>query len=267
MQPRQRMSWVVEPMRCLTYRGRMIDHLPLAPGLAPLGAEPRAGLKRLASAGFRFVQVSVTTPGLRPRDLDESARRDLRATLRRLELSCSGLDAWVPAEHFLDPAKIDRAVQAISDAIELAASLDRCPVSVLLPDTKANPAVRSALSALGERAHHFNVALANHAVDPTTDAEVMIGVDPAAHLAMNRDPAKAVLAGAARIASARLVDLTTTGLRAPIGQIDGRLDVAAYQVALDAAGYRRPVVVDARQWPDPWRGLEDTRRAWNGFGF
>jgi hypothetical protein len=28
------------------------------------------------------------------------------------------------------------------------------------------------------------------------------------------------------------------------------------------AGYERPVVVDARQWIDPWAGLKQSAHAW-----
>ena len=78
-----------------------MQHLPLAPTLAPLGEQPRAALARLSKLGFRHVQLDATQPGLRPRELDRSARRHLAATLRRPEDSPIGVDLWVPASHFV----------------------------------------------------------------------------------------------------------------------------------------------------------------------
>ena len=70
-------------------------------------------------------------------------------------------------------------------------------------------------------------------------------------------------AHADRLVSARLCDLLRSGLRGPIGDPqEGRLDVAAYRAALAGSAYRRSVVVDLRQWPDPWAGLERTAEVW-----
>ena len=48
----------------------------LAPTLAALGDRPRTAIDRLAGLGFRAVQLSASQPGLRPRELDRSGRRD-----------------------------------------------------------------------------------------------------------------------------------------------------------------------------------------------
>ena len=58
-----------------------------------------------------------------------------------------------------------------------------------------------------------------------------------------------------------MADLLPAGQRGPIGGA-GPLDLTAYRVAIAASEYRRAVVVDAREWPDPWRGLEQTRDGW-----
>jgi len=65
----------------------------LAPTLADLGGSPRAMLTLLHDRGFRAVQFSALTPDLRPRELDQSARRDVLATLRRNELQLGGESA------------------------------------------------------------------------------------------------------------------------------------------------------------------------------
>lgn len=83
----------------------------------------RASLDLAVAIGFRAVQLDATAAGLRPRDLDRSARRDLAATLRRAELTCAGIDLLIPPQHFTDPTHADRAAEALFAAIDLAADL------------------------------------------------------------------------------------------------------------------------------------------------
>lgn len=238
--------------------------LLLAPTLAPLDDDPRRGLDRLRQAGFRFVQLSASMPGMRPRELDASARRDLNARIRRSELSVSGIDLWIPLEHYLGAGHVDRAVDAIGETIKLAGDLGRCPVSLTLPsDTGDESRVAEIIETVAAHADRFGVAIADHA-NPTMDhALIGVGHDPAAALSRGDDPAQVVVELAERLVSARLCDLLSSGLRGPIGDSqDGRLDAAAYRIALSVIGYSHPVVVDARQWADPWIGIEQTQRVW-----
>jgi hypothetical protein len=46
--------------------------------------------------GFRSVQLSAAQPGLRPRELDRSGRRDLLARLSRLQMPAAGLESGWP---------------------------------------------------------------------------------------------------------------------------------------------------------------------------
>ena len=91
----------------------------LAPTLTGLGERPRVVLDRLAVCGFRAVQLSASQPGLRPRELDRSGRRDLAGRLRRLALVAAGVDLWIPRAQLLDPARVDRAVGTMLDAVGL----------------------------------------------------------------------------------------------------------------------------------------------------
>ncbi|MCZ6445666.1 MAG: hypothetical protein O6758_05720 [Planctomycetota bacterium] len=237
--------------------------LPLAPTLAPLGDRPRAALDRLAAMGFRHVQLSAMQPGLRPRDLDRSGRRDLGVCLGRLELTAAGVDLWIPQTHFVEPDHVDRAVAAVLSAIELAGDLDRCPLSFALPDENEQGMVGPIVEAITDYAVRHGVQLADHAVPPVSRDYIGVGIDPPSWLGLGEDPAAAASTNATRLVSARLCDLLTCGMRGPIGETHGgRLDVLAYKVAIATSGYSRPVVVDARQWSDPWLGLEQTTHAW-----
>lgn len=255
--------------------------LELAPTLEPLAVESgdvRTTIERLASMRFRHVQLSATHRGLRPRDLDASARRDLLATLRRSEITASGIDLWIPTAHLLDPANVDRAVDAIQSAIRLASDLGRCPLSLLLPkesdrDQSGNSTTQSPvpspidlnamINSIASSADHHGVAIADHAVPGSTWEGIGVGIDPPAWLAQNIDIIAALPAHGQRLVAARVSDLLTSGLRGPIGDPHHRrLDAQAYHLTLAAVGFQRPVVVDARQWREPWQGLAQSQREW-----
>jgi sugar phosphate isomerase/epimerase len=258
--------------------------LELAATLEPLteAGDVRSAMERLAAAGVRHVQLSATQPGLRPRELDRSARRDLLATLRRREMMISGIDLWIPPGHFLDPGQVDRAVSACQQAIEMAGDCEKCPVSLSLPrKTHNDPAkapspndgfgfapsevtIDSVITALAAHADRYGVQLADHALPIELHEGMGIGIDPAAWLAQALDPVNGATSHAHRLVSARLCDLLTSGMRGPVGlQHESKLDVLAYQSALAVVGYRRPVVIDVRQWIDPWNGLQKTIETWS----
>ncbi|MFG0330159.1 MAG: hypothetical protein ACF8PN_09705 [Phycisphaerales bacterium] len=254
----------------------MRDTLPLSPTHAALAeGDPRPALKRIAEAGFRFVQLSAALPTMRPRELDRSARRDLLARLRRLELTLSGLDLWIPEEHFGDPAHGDRAMNATLEAIELAADLDRVPLSMTLPrgmDAGLRSTLADRADMCGVEIADFNRSVAGPDAGDTDDGDeeetpssaprvpaIGTGVDPATVLLGGGDPAKEV-SRAAQLVSARFSDAARDGRRRPGA---GRLDLTKYQVALLTRGdYDRPVVLDMRHIAEPWAQLDEAARAW-----
>ena len=254
----------------------MLSPQILAGPLAVFADEPRRAIAHAAQLNWRAVQLSASQPGVRPRDLGVSARRDLLAALRRHEIECAGLDLWIPPHHLEDDQHVDRAMSAILAAIELASDLGRVPVSLLLPandDAKDGDDARHALRrTLGDAALYRGVDLADHTVSAWVErdaarhagsAGVGLGVDPAAWLSHDELPEEAVIRCAADLVVARFNDLTAAGLRVPPGaERDGRLDFMAYRAALAVAEYARPVVVDTRQWPDPLGGLAIARQAW-----
>jgi sugar phosphate isomerase/epimerase len=242
---------------------------PVAATVAPLG-DTALALAWLSSAGIRGAQLSAMQPGMRPRELGESARRDLRATLARLELVASGVDAWIPSSHFVDPANVERAVHAVAAACELAGELGRVPVCVMLPDPGSNDASaarrREAVAAIAAAADRHGVTIAD--AGPSNDLPPPpFGrcIDPAAVLAAGGDPAAEASRAGVRLAAARIVDLTRAGMRGPVGMAgESRLDALAYRIALEVAGFRGLAVIDARQWTDPRGGIVACAAAWGG---
>lgn len=242
----------------------------------PWSGGARAAIAWASTLGVRSIQLDASVPGVRARELDRSARRDLAASLRRAELDLSGLDLWIPGEHLLDPAHVDRAVSAIAGAIGLAGELAPLLggsgriVSLTLPPRLA-PDV---LNGLASEADRHGVRLADHAWPPGPHAAasppgnstpavgagtgaagpgwpvaIGIGLDPAAVALSGDDIGAASARVADRVLSARLCDLSSAGRVLP-GSVDGRLDLTAYKVGLSLAPGVVPVVIDLRGLPE-----------------
>lgn len=241
--------------------------------LVEAGLSMEDSLARLSALGYRACQWPGTSPGCRAKDLDRSGRRGVAAALRKRELGLSGIDLWIPASHFLDPATVDRAVAAVGEAVTLASDLaepgrPRPSVSVLLPiesdlakDATLVARLGEVIAELGRLAAREGIAVADHSSDAAarTGGGLSIGIDPVAELAAGRDPALAAIRAGSHLATARLADLSRSGLRLPpLEPRESRLDVDAYLAALDVGGYRHELVVDARQWRDAAAGLAAT---------
>jgi sugar phosphate isomerase/epimerase len=249
----------------------MIARPPLSAALASLrqdsAADPRAPLEWAASSGFRWATLDAAAPGLRPRELDRSGRRDLASLLRRLELGFAGLDLWIPTAHFVDPALADRAVAAATEAVRLAADLvslngGHSVVSLTLPSELPSSTLESLLG----HADAHGAVLANHAWPPPDDqtSELLgVGIDPAAVLASGDNPAKAVARLGPRVAIARLSDSSEVGRVEP-GAGRGRLNDLSYAVALATAGYDRPLPLDLRAVAEPQAAALRVLRWWGG---
>jgi sugar phosphate isomerase/epimerase len=238
----------------------------LSVALAPFDGSPKQTMAWAVSEHFRCVQLPATRAGLRPRDLDRSARRDLAAALARLELRLSGLDLWIPPDHFIEDETADRAVDATAATIDLAEDLGRVPISFMAPTGPDAAAVLQMLSAQAERQ---GVTLIDFTAAPVDGAEgasaveqwasVRPGVDPALVLAAGQDPAERVVVLGADLGQVRLSDWDGQQ-RVPVGQ--GRLDPARLRAMLSVIGHTAPIVVDPRTLPDPGAAVRQAVRAW-----
>ena len=218
---------------------------------APWGESARDVIEWAGARGVRRIHLDATCQGIRPRELDRSARRDVASLLRRLRLGLGGIEAWIPPDHFADARHVDRALAAAVGACQLAgelASLGACdqrPAVSLHLSSATSPAVRRSLAAAADAA---GVIVADHQWPPSESmmpgSPIGVGFDPAAVLmAGESDPCRA-LAGIGRsVVSVRLSDLSSLG-RVPPGE--GRLDVLAYEVAVTTSVPGACLVVDSR---------------------
>lgn len=226
----------------------------------PSAGDPVAAFRAAAAlargTGLAGLTLLGTLPGLRARELDRSARRDIAATLRREGLVCAGVDLPIPPSHFADPAHVDRALAATRDALILGADLAKLTelrarpvVALLLP----RPAPAGAVEAIERAAEHAGCAAADltwpldgAGKDPgATGSAPGLGValDPAAIVLTGADPAAAVHSAGARLAQARWSD-AASGSRVSVGA--GRLDTLAYRVAVELARPAGMSVADVR---------------------
>lgn len=252
----------------------MLPRPPLSVSLAGLSADPgfpwssgaREAIEWAASAGFRAVQLDAAARGIRARELDRTGRRDLGALLRRRSLTLSGLDLWIPPEHFLDPARADRALAAALEAVDLAADIANlsgggAPVLCvsLPPGLSAPPA-----DALRERAESSAVTIADFSWPRSERPEPAFsaGIDPAQHLLAGRDPVQVASSIPVAIGAARLSDATSVSRVVP-GARGARLDEQAYCAALSARGYSGPLVLDLRGLPEQDRAARQVLARWS----
>jgi sugar phosphate isomerase/epimerase len=220
----------------------------------PWRAGPRAAIEWAASLGVRSLHLDASAPGVRARELDRSARRDLASTLRRNGLAFTGVDLWIPPEQYAEPATADRALAALLGAADLASELGgllgaRAPVvSVTLP------AAYTGIGEIATRADAAGVLIEDFGADggdESRPAMVRPGVDTGRLLMLGEPPGKTYARLARRLGSLRLNDADDTGRR-PMGS--GRLDLAMLLALHGTLTSDLPIVTDLR-------GLEHPERA------
>lgn len=237
------------------------------------GGDVRRAIERAGKLGMRFVQLSAAQQGLRPRELDRRARKDVLALLARNGLALGGLDLMIPHRDWLAAATQDRAFEAMLGTLELAYDLGKVPVTTTLPVEKMDDAmVRELLTAADAR----GVAIAVHAEHDLNALhnwlkqhdQPMLGaaIDPAALLSQDIDPAEAITRFAERLLVARLDDHTATSVASAGGRClvgEGSLDVLGYRAALSICRRLRSIIIELRDLPDPAAAARTAVQAWS----
>lgn len=261
----------------------------------------RGVLGWLSARGVSGVQLDAMSSGLRPRELDRSARRDLASVLRRFELELSGVDLWIPPGHFVDGLHSDRAVEAVGEAVRFVVEMVGLVggsggsgvgvgvgggvVCVTLPAFEEGDvgvggvgfrggvvsAIESAAELVGGVVADCSVGAVGSVSAGGGDRGgglvggrgIGIGVDPAAVLAGGADVGAVVVRAGERLVCARLSDADHAG-RAVVGR--GHLDVEGYAGALAAVGFRGRVVVDVRGLRRSVTGVDAAIERWPRFG-
>ncbi|MCB9848965.1 MAG: hypothetical protein H6814_11180 [Phycisphaeraceae bacterium] len=224
----------------------------------PASHAPRKLIERAAAEGFRAVLLDTARPGIRPRDLDRSARRGLASLLRRLELTLAGAELWIPPEHFASPEHCDRAVAAAQGAIDLLAELsgliaaDRT-LTLTLPAQGAEEAA-DAISGVALRAEVGIACPDRSAGGGEQRPPLGVCLDPML-LERRGEDAIAVLTGLTRPPqAARWSYRGSRRAQSP--------DPLAYASALSVVGFSGAVALDLRDAPDPDHDAQPALAAW-----
>lgn len=198
----------------------------------------------MSSVGEPRIHLDAMMAGLRPRELDRSARRDLASILKRAGVRATGIDLYLPPAHLAEESHVDRAVGAITSAIELISELDSLGAmesKVLCLSLPPKP-LANALQAIANSAFERSVTVADFSQPsfPDVPASIARGVDCAQVVAAGQDPAALIAKGAAAL---RLCDWDGTK-RVPVGK--GRLDVRSVVASASIAAATSPIVIDLR---------------------
>lgn len=232
--------------------------------LAPAELTARRLIEHAATFGLRAIRLDGTMPGLRARELDRSARRDLASFLRRLGPGFGGIDLWIPPEHFADTARAERAFTTVYEAIDLCAELATLDgrsagrtLSLTLP-ANADDIARQ----VAEAADRARIRIADHGPGASTRAAgpIGVGVDPAALLSRDLDPGREVARLSDRVVAPRLSDTDGIGRVTPG---EGRLDLLAYAIALSTSLAGIDVVLDPRGLRTPDSQIRESINNWH----
>lgn len=213
----------------------------------------RGLIEWVAARGVRYVQLNAAMAGILPRELGRSARRDLASLIKRVGLSLSGIDLWIPPSHFVDPTNQQRAIDAASGACELAAELrailgEPAPGGAIFGVSMAlheeTPA--AVVDAIGAAATRCGVVIIDHAWPARTvasDGPIRVGIDPAVLIGAGASVAKAALGLSPAPAAFRLSDFSAIGRVAPG---EGSLDLSNYDIAITTLNWAGAVTLDLR---------------------
>jgi len=235
--------------------------VPLSLSISNISPDPRDSISLAAalisSLGEPRLHLDAMLAGLRPRELDRSARRDLASMLKRNGVGSTGIDLFLPPQHFAETAHVDRAVGAITSAIELLselASLGAMETKVLCLTLPQKP-LANAVAAIGSAAQERGVTITDFSLPRASDlpSSIFRGVDCAQAVAASEDAASLIASSSPR--AIRLCDWDGTR-RVPVGK--GRLDTRMVVASASIAAPNVPVVIDLRGID----GLGSNAKAW-----
>lgn len=219
--------------------------------ISSLTGTPRQRIETARALGARAVLLDASLPGVRPRELDRSARRGLCALLRRMELRLDGAELPIPAPHFADPATQDRALAAVAETSAfLAEAAALAETTRLLHLAAPDPQAAAA-------AAPHDITLTAPA-QPDLPQPYSAALDLGAVVLAGSDPVAAVGAtpklGAIRLTDAR------NGARCALGH--GDVDVFALHAAAATVAPEASLIIDTTNLPDARAAAEQTLAAW-----
>lgn len=233
--------------------------------LAAVGFDAAEAMRWSGRTGFAAVQLSATQRGTRSFEMDEPARRGVRAALAANGLQAAGVDFLIPPEDWTSSGKVQRVVDAFGSAAQLAEVLGRVPLVACLPDADPLGAGLECVAHGARRGvplvHVVGAAPVPAWLGSAADA-LALGVDTAESLLGGRDPVAEVAAAGARLAHLRVADVDSRGQRGAPGVLrGGRLEWSACLLAASLSGRAILPVLEPAGWLDPLHEAEASLEA------
>jgi sugar phosphate isomerase/epimerase len=260
----------------------MDTQLPASLSLDGLPTDARSAFALASDAGFRGIAFATNHRELTPDALGDTARRHLKKLLTSRNLRIDAIRAAAPRAGITDPATIDRTVDNVKAALQLAHQLGVHTLALNLGPLSSASGVTPASAAavireLAQEADAAGVTLALSA-DAAAPLEELLKTVNADHARANLDAARLIAAGndplhvaeslAPRLGQFTAADAVRAGntLRsAYLGE--GQLPLVEMLEVLDNIGFQGPSVVDVRDLADPAAGArhaaEVLRKAWD----
>jgi sugar phosphate isomerase/epimerase len=254
--------------------------VPAALAIDGLGGDARDAFALASSAGYRGIAFATNHAELTPESLGESGRRHLRKILESKRLGVEAIRAAAPRAGITDSATIDRTVENVRKAVELAHDLRVGTVAVNLgPVGSGNVAESTAVEAVRELSKIADAAGITLAVAGETSAPVeallkqvdyeraRMNLDAGRLIAGGEDPLKVAEQLAGRLGQFTAADAVRAG-KAVRGAFlgEGQLPLVEMLEILEEMGFRGPTVVDVRDVGDGAAGArhaaEVLRKAW-----
>lgn len=244
----------------------------VAPLLSHVPGRFKGAFHAIAEAGLHAVQLSASVPGMRPRELDRRARKDLQAQIARSGLMIAGIDLMIPRDHWLDSQFQDHAVSAMTATLQMAADLGHLTVSTALPVQDLPEDIRHHLLSAVDG---YQIALAVHAEDQldalntwqqqTSIDGLQTALDPAGLIAMHMNPTDTLLQHTDRLRLLRLDDFDqllvgAEGGRCPLGK--GELDIQSLKIAAGTVNALRSIVIELRGLREPVTAMHQAVEQW-----
>ncbi|MFM9963284.1 MAG: sugar phosphate isomerase/epimerase family protein [Planctomycetaceae bacterium] len=238
-----------------------------------LPAPIRRSIRSAVEMGASGIQFDVRQE-LRPADLSDSGRRQLRHDLEIEGLTISSL-SFPTRRSLYDPEQLEARVSGLKQALDFAYQL-RVPTVVArigaIPQDKESVAWKSLIEVLNDVARHANRVGATLAITPTRDSAAelngLIAQVKDGLVGINFDPAVFAMCGHDAVAAYRELhthvlhitgrdgvrDIDGTGQEVALGR--GDVDWPELLALLNESGYRGWITVDRSHGDDLTRAAE-----------
>lgn len=227
------------------------------------------GIKTASVLGFHGIQINTVPKELKPENLSQTGRRELRRliNIHKLHLYAIGEEC---GSDFVNENEFDYSIKKIKETINLALDLRTNIITIPIgspsedSDSSHGSMVRSALNEIGRHAENYGCCLAaSISFEETSTVKKFLAsletqgikliYDPASLIMKGVDPIKSILELHEYIIHTNLWDIRQSGegrqREVPLGE--GVVPVQEFISTLDAVGYQGSYMISSRRVEQP----------------